>query len=71
MACFRGKIKVQKGKGRKSMREIGLKEIIIHRISARRMRWVGHVACMGEREKSVQGFGGKAQRKKTTWKTEV
>jgi hypothetical protein len=27
---------------------------------SRRMRWVGHMACMGE--ESVQGFGGKAQR---------
>jgi hypothetical protein len=28
------------------------------RQKARRMGWVGHVACMGE--ESVQGFGGKA-----------
>jgi hypothetical protein len=35
---------------------------------SRRMRWAGHVACMGE-ERSIQGFGGKAQRKETTWKT--
>jgi len=27
----------------------------------RRMRWVGHMACMGE-EKRIQGFGG------NTWK---
>jgi hypothetical protein len=31
---------------------------IIRQIKSRRMRWAGHVACMGE--KSVQGFGGKA-----------
>jgi hypothetical protein len=37
---------------------------IIRQIKSRRMSWVGHVACMGE--KSVQGFGGKAQRKETT-----
>jgi hypothetical protein len=36
---------------------------IIRQIKSR-MRWAGHVACMGE-EKRVQGFGGKAQRKKT------
>jgi hypothetical protein len=34
------------------------------------MRWAGHVARMGEETKSIQGFGGKALKKKTTWKTE-
>jgi hypothetical protein len=29
---------------------------IIQVIKSRRMRWVGHVACMGER--GIQGFGG-------------
>jgi hypothetical protein len=38
-------------------------------IKSRRMRWAGHVARMGE--KSVQGFGGKAQRKESTRKTKV
>jgi hypothetical protein len=34
---------------------------IIRQIKSRRMRWAGHVACMGERgEESVQGFSGKA-----------
>jgi hypothetical protein len=33
----------------------------IRQIKSRRMRWAGHVARMGE--ESVQGFGGKAQRK--------
>jgi hypothetical protein len=34
---------------------------IIRQIKSRRMRWVGHVACMEEeRTKNVQGFGGKA-----------
>jgi hypothetical protein len=37
----------------------------IRQIKSRRMRWAGHVARMGEL-KHVQGFGGKAQRKKTT-----
>jgi hypothetical protein len=32
---------------------------IIRQIKSRRMRWVGHVSCMGE-ERKVQGFGGKA-----------
>jgi hypothetical protein len=37
---------------------------IIRQIKSRRMRWEGHVACMGE--ENVQGFGGKARRKETT-----
>jgi hypothetical protein len=36
---------------------------IIRQIKSR-MRWTGHVACMGE--ESVQGFGVKARRKETT-----
>jgi hypothetical protein len=33
---------------------------------------VGEACSMhGRREKSVQGFGGKARRKKTTWKTKA
>jgi hypothetical protein len=32
---------------------------IIRQIKLRRMRWAGHVACMGE-GRNVQGFGGKA-----------
>jgi hypothetical protein len=42
---------------------------IIRQIKLRRMRWAEHVACMGE--ETVQGFGGKARRKETTWKTKV
>jgi hypothetical protein len=38
---------------------------IIRQIKSRRMRWAGHVARMGE-GRNVQGFGGKARRKKTT-----
>jgi hypothetical protein len=33
---------------------------IIRHIKSMRMRWVGHVACMGE--ESVQCFGGKVRR---------
>jgi len=29
----------------------------------RRMRWVGHVACIGE-ERSMQGFGGEPEGKR-------
>jgi hypothetical protein len=42
---------------------------IIRQVKSRRMRWAGHVARMGE--ESVQGFGGKAGRKETTWKTKA
>jgi hypothetical protein len=31
---------------------------IIRVIESRRMGWAGHVACMGEEEKCIQGFGG-------------
>jgi hypothetical protein len=41
---------------------------IIRQVTSRRMRWVGHVAHMGG-QKIVQGFGGKARGKETTWKT--
>jgi hypothetical protein len=33
---------------------------IVRQIKSRRMRWAGHVARMGDGEKHVQGFGGKA-----------
>jgi hypothetical protein len=37
------------------------------------VRWAGHVARIARigKERSVQGFGGKARRKKTTWKIEA
>jgi hypothetical protein len=38
---------------------------IIRQVKSRRMRWAGHVA------RSVQGFGGKARRKETTWKSKT
>jgi hypothetical protein len=42
---------------------------IIRQIKSRRIRW----ACgtHGRGEKHVQGFGGKAPREKTTWKTKA
>jgi hypothetical protein len=40
---------------------------IIRQIKSREMGWVGHVAYGGDGEKCIQGFGGKAQRRKTTW----
>jgi hypothetical protein len=44
---------------------------IIRQIKSRRMRWAGHVACMGEERNVYQGFGGKARRNETTWKTKA
>jgi hypothetical protein len=41
----------------------------VRQIESRRMRWAGHVARVGEER--VQGFGGKARRKETTWKTDA
>jgi hypothetical protein len=42
---------------------------IIRQIKSRRMRWAGHVACMGE--ESVKGFGWKARSKETSWNTKL
>jgi hypothetical protein len=38
---------------------------IIRQIKSRKMRWAGHMARMGGK-KRVQGFAGKARRKKIT-----
>jgi hypothetical protein len=35
-------------------------------IKSRRMRWVGHVACMGD-ETCIQYFGWKTLWEETTW----
>jgi hypothetical protein len=43
----------------------------IRQIKTWRMRWAGHVALMGGGEKRVQGFGVKARKKKSSWKTEA
>jgi hypothetical protein len=42
---------------------------VIRQIKSRKIRWVGHVARMGEER--VWGFDGKARRKETTWKTKA
>jgi hypothetical protein len=44
---------------------------IIRQVKSRRMRWAGHISTLGRGDKSVQGFGGKARRKETTWKTKA
>jgi hypothetical protein len=36
------------------------------------MRWAGYVACMGEKNECIEGFGGKGRRKEiTTRKTRM
>jgi hypothetical protein len=42
---------------------------IIRNNKSRRIRWAGHVTCMGE--KCVQGFDRKARRKETIRKTKA
>jgi hypothetical protein len=42
---------------------------IIRMIKSRRMKWVGHVARMGE--ECILDIGGKARRKETTRKTKT
>jgi hypothetical protein len=42
---------------------------IIRQIKSRRMRWVEHVARMGE--ECEQGFDGKVRRKETSWKAKA
>jgi hypothetical protein len=37
---------------------------IFTQVTSRTMRWAGHVARTGEEERIVQGFGGKARRKR-------
>jgi hypothetical protein len=44
---------------------------VIRQIKSRRMRWGRACGTHGRGEKRVQGFGGKASRKKTTCKTKA
>jgi hypothetical protein len=44
---------------------------IIRQVKSRRMRWAGTCGTHGRGEKNVQGFGGKARGKETTWKTKA
>jgi hypothetical protein len=37
---------------------------IVRVIKSRRIRWAGHVACMGGGERCLQGFGWEALRKR-------
>jgi hypothetical protein len=44
---------------------------IIRQIKSRRMRWAGHVACMGEGRNVYRVLVGKPKGKKTIRKTKV
>jgi hypothetical protein len=44
---------------------------IIRQVKARRMRWAGHVARMGEERKVYKVLVGKPERKETTRKTKA
>jgi hypothetical protein len=44
---------------------------IVWVIKSRRMRWEGHVACMEEGERCLQGFGWETQREETNGKTKA
>jgi hypothetical protein len=38
-------------------------------IKSRRMRWIEHIARIGEEEGLIYGFGGNARKKETTRRT--
>jgi hypothetical protein len=42
---------------------------IIWVIKSRRIRWAGHVARMGGKERCIPDFGGETRGKATTWET--
>jgi hypothetical protein len=44
---------------------------IIKQVKSMKMRWAGHVACMGEERHVYKVLAGKARRKDTTWKIKV
>jgi hypothetical protein len=44
---------------------------VIRIIKSRRMRWLGHVALIGEEDECIQDIGGKARWKETIRKTKT
>ena len=44
---------------------------IVRVIKSRRMRWAGHVARMGGRERSVQGAGGETRGEEAAGETKA
>jgi hypothetical protein len=44
---------------------------IVQLIKSRRMRWVGHAACMGERRGVYRVFWGEIRGKETAWETQA
>jgi hypothetical protein len=44
---------------------------IVWVIKLKRMRWAGHVACMGGEKRRTQGFDGETRGKETTLETQA
>jgi hypothetical protein len=44
---------------------------IVRVIKSSKMKWIGHLACIGRGERCTQGFGGETWKKETTWKTQA
>jgi len=42
---------------------------IVRVIKSRRMRWAGHVACIGEEKWGIEGLGAETRGKETTGET--
>ena len=40
-------------------------------VTKSKTRWAGHVACMGGKERCIQGFDRETSGKETTWKTQA
>jgi len=49
----------------------GGEEGYIQCCKSRRIRWAGHIACIGGEKRYILGCGGKMSGKKTTWKTQA
>jgi hypothetical protein len=53
------------------LRDLYPSPTIIRIIKSRRMRWAGHVACMGEKRNAYRLLVGKPEGKETTRKTKM
>jgi hypothetical protein len=53
------------------LRDLYFSPSIIRMIKSRRMRWVGHVARMGEEEECIEVISRKARGKETIGKTKT
>jgi hypothetical protein len=55
----------------RELRNLYSSQDIIRQMKSRRMRWAGHVACMGEGRNVYRVLVGKPEGKETTWTTEA